>query len=166
LEDLQAMIVQQNKKIEELASQLSSLRDAHSRTEGKAASLESLKQIVDDIQEVDKKRIADNKLIREELTKIAKVVAETPAPARTTRTKPDSETRTTPPPEREPANGGVPQNGYEYPVEKGDTLSTIAAKYRTQGIKVSVDDILKANPGLRPEKLSVGQKLFIPQPKG
>jgi len=30
---------------------------------------------------------------------------------------------------------------------------------------VTTDDILKANPGLKAEKLKVGQKIFIPAPQ-
>jgi hypothetical protein len=49
---------------------------------------------------------------------------------------------------------------FTYKVKTGDTLSGIAAKY-----KVSVDDILAANPDLKdPNRLDVGQVLVIPLP--
>jgi LysM repeat protein len=49
---------------------------------------------------------------------------------------------------------------FTYKVKAGDTLSGIAAKY-----KVSVDDILAANPDLKdPNQLQVGQVLVIPLP--
>lgn len=44
-----------------------------------------------------------------------------------------------------------------YTVKKGDTLGGIAAKHN-----VSVDDILKANKGLSPSRLKVGQELALP----
>jgi LysM repeat protein len=47
-------------------------------------------------------------------------------------------------------------------VKNGYTLITIAKAYQEQGVKVTVDDILKANPGLDPKKLKIGQKVFIP----
>ena len=47
---------------------------------------------------------------------------------------------------------------------RGDTLSIIAKAYRDQGIKVTTDQILKANPGLDPKSLKVGQKILIPAP--
>jgi LysM repeat protein len=59
------------------------------------------------------------------------------------------------------ATGGK-ENGYEYKVAAGDTLSIIAKAYREQGIKVTAEQILKANPGLNPNSLKVGQKIFIP----
>jgi len=49
-------------------------------------------------------------------------------------------------------------------VARGDTLSTIVEAYREQNIKVTLDSILKANPGLKPERLQVGQKIIIPAP--
>lgn len=46
---------------------------------------------------------------------------------------------------------------YEYVVEKGQTLSLIAA-----GFETTVEKILAANPGLKANRLRVGQKLIIP----
>ena len=63
------------------------------------------------------------------------------------------------------AGGGTPQSGYDYTVQKGDTLLAIAKAYREQGVKVSTDEILKANPGLDPKTMKVGQKIFIPAPQ-
>jgi LysM repeat protein len=66
-----------------------------------------------------------------------------------------------------PTGGSSPggrENGYEYKVAEHDTLSIIAKAYRDQGIKVTADQILKANPGLDPKNLKVGQKIFIPAP--
>ncbi len=58
----------------------------------------------------------------------------------------------------------TPQKGYEYKVQAGDTIAAIAKAYRAQGVKVTTDDILKANPKVDPTKLYVGQKIFIPDP--
>jgi LysM repeat protein len=49
-------------------------------------------------------------------------------------------------------------------IQKGDTLSIIAQAYKEKNIRASIDDILKANPALKAEKLKVGQKIFIPAP--
>jgi LysM repeat protein len=61
-----------------------------------------------------------------------------------------------------PADG--PQKGYYYTVQSGNTIAAIAKAYRDQGVKVSVSDILKANPKVDPAKLYVGQKIFVPDP--
>jgi LysM repeat protein len=54
--------------------------------------------------------------------------------------------------------------GYEYVVQKGDSLSAIVAEYRKQGIKVTMDMVLKANPGLKASAVYPGKKIFIPDP--
>ena len=64
---------------------------------------------------------------------------------------------------REPLTGATAATkGFEYLVQRGDTLAGIANAYREQGIAVTVDEILKANPGLDPKKLTVGQRIFVP----
>ena len=57
-----------------------------------------------------------------------------------------------------PANDKV----FPYVIQKGDSLSVIVQAYREKNIKVTVDRILKANPGLDEKKLKVGQKIYIP----
>lgn len=48
------------------------------------------------------------------------------------------------------------ETGIVYVVKSGDTLSSIAVKYKT-----TVNDILKKNPGLEPDKLKIGQKINL-----
>lgn len=47
----------------------------------------------------------------------------------------------------------------EYTIQKGDTFSTIAPKF-----KVSVNALLAANPTVDPAKLQIGKKIVIPAP--
>ena len=56
----------------------------------------------------------------------------------------------------------VPKNGYTYVVKAGDTLEAIVKAYGQNGVKVTVDQVLKANPKLKPNAMSVKQKIFIP----
>jgi hypothetical protein len=44
-------------------------------------------------------------------------------------------------------------------VESGDTLYAIARRFEERG--VTVEGLLAANPGLKPERLQIGQKVFI-----
>ena len=53
-------------------------------------------------------------------------------------------------------------NGFEYVIRSGDTLSAIVNAFRQRGITATVEDVLNANPGLGPNKLTVGQKIFVP----
>ena len=58
-----------------------------------------------------------------------------------------------------------PEKGYEHVIEKGQTLSAIVEAYRSKGIKVTLKQVLEANPNINEKKLSVGQKVFIPLPE-
>jgi LysM repeat protein len=71
-----------------------------------------------------------------ELDKLVKQVAATPAPA--------------------PSGGSA--FGFEHIVRPGETLSTIAKAYN-----VTTKAIIAANRIQNPDRLSVGQKLFIPE---
>jgi LysM repeat protein len=55
-----------------------------------------------------------------------------------------------------------PQQGVEHVVKQGETLSGIVAACREQHIKVTKKQILDANPGLNPDLLIQGKKIFIP----
>lgn len=63
-------------------------------------------------------------------------------------------------PYAQPPQPACPIGTSPYEIKSGDTLSKIAAKFNT-----TVGEILNANPGIIPEKLYVGQKICIPQPK-
>lgn len=54
------------------------------------------------------------------------------------------------------------EKGYEYIVHAGDSILAIAHAYYAQGVNVTVRQIFDANPGLDPERLRIGQKIFIP----
>lgn len=57
----------------------------------------------------------------------------------------------------------LPEFGYSYPVAAGDTLEAIVLAYKSQGVDVTVGQIVAANPGLKlSTKLVAGMKLFIP----
>ena len=76
-----------------------------------------------------------------------------------TRSRPPTHTpEADPPPKRD-------EKGYEYTVQSGDSLSLIVEAYKQQGVKTSISEILKANPGLNPNRLLPKQKIFIPAPK-
>lgn len=57
-----------------------------------------------------------------------------------------------------PASSGGNVYGYEHVVRQGETLSTIAKAYN-----VSTKAIIDANNIKNPDRLSIGQKLFIPE---
>ncbi|MDB6015904.1 MAG: Peptidoglycan-binding LysM [Pedosphaera sp.] len=143
------------KRLQAMAKEIAELREQASKPTGNYASPEDLKRLADTVQEIDKKREADKDLILKELGKLGKVVA---APATHVSTKPP----VADPPTPTKADDG---NGYNYAIKEKDTISLIAQAYRQQGVKVTAAQIIEANPGLNPNKLIVGKKIFIPAPK-
>ena len=51
---------------------------------------------------------------------------------------------------------------HEYIVSKGDTLAKIVAACNAMGVPITMAELLKANPGLDPARLKVGQQIRIP----
>jgi LysM repeat protein len=160
VQDLLDAQATQGKRIDALEKEISDLRDKTSQPPPATdnASTADLKKLADQVQEIDKKRQEDRELILKEIEKLGKISSN---PAVSHKPTPAVSTNTTDNPA--PAGAG-PQKGYEYKVAAGDTLSIIAKAYRDQGIKVTTDQILKANPGLNPNTIKVGQKIFIPAP--
>ena len=146
LQDLQATAEAQRRQIEDLGRQIDSLREQINKP-GNNATTDDLRKLAEQVQEIDKKREADKELILKEIEALGKVAAKASKP------------RITDTPAGSPSD-----KGYEYTVQSGDTLIAIVNAYRDQGIKVTVDQILKANPGLKPTNMKVGQKIFIPAP--
>jgi LysM repeat protein len=150
----------QGKRIEALEKEISDLRDKASQPPPATdtASAADLKKLADQVQEIDRKRQEDRELILKEIEKLGKVSG---SPAASHKSPP---TLSTPAADNPAPAATGPQKGYDYTIQRGDTLLAIAKAYRDQGIKVTTDQILKANPGLDPKSLIVGKKIFIPAP--
>jgi len=154
IQDLQAAIGQQDKRLDALEKKVGDLSDKLNQPGGNnSASADDLKKLADEVQEVDRKRQSDNDAILKELEKLDKAMGVASPERKTTANTSTTETN---------GAAGAPQKGYEYQIASGDNLSAIAKAYRAQGVKVTVDQILAANPGLNPKNLIVGKKIFIP----
>ena len=157
IEDIRAAQDLFGKRLETLSRELENLRSAMDKPSGNYAGQEDLKRLADAVKEVDRKRLEDYDKIHAELLKLGKTLA-APLPAGK---KPAAPAPTDNPSGEKQSSS---DKGFEYVVKRGDTLSLIVQAYRDNNIKVSIDQILKANPGLKPEKLHPGQKIFIPAP--
>ena len=161
MQDLIEAQAAQTKRIEALEKQVSDLGDKLNQpaAAGDSASADDLKKLAAQVQEIDKKRQADNDLILKQIEKLGKVsggsTGHKSSPAVSTTTPTDNSTT--------PGASG-PQKGYDYTIAENDTVSAIAKAYRAQGVKVTSAQILEANPGLNPNSLVVGKKIFIPDP--
>ncbi|MGD1088224.1 MAG: LysM peptidoglycan-binding domain-containing protein [Verrucomicrobiota bacterium] len=157
IQDLLDAQAVQGKRIDVLEKDINDLQDK-SNQPGDAANPDDLKKLADQVQEIDKKRQEDNARILKELERLDKSLGVTPPNPKTAPNVPatsaDSSTE----------NTGDKQNGYWQVVGRGDTISAIAKAYREKGIKVTTSQILAANPGLNPNSLVVGKKIFIPAP--
>jgi LysM repeat protein len=153
IEDLISRQSALQKQLEALSKEVDNVRELASKPTGNYAAQEDLKRLADAVKEIDRKRLEDYANIKAALKDLAKGLSSpstskshTPAPG----------------PDTPPADNG---KGYDYVVQQGDTLSTIAQAYREKNIKVTIDQIIKANPGLKPERLRLGQKIWIPAPQ-
>lgn len=160
VDDLVAAQADTEKKIQALAKEIADLREQMGKpTANNYATRDDLKTLADAIRDVDAKRVADNeKMLNEISRQIAKLGRASGAPPPRSVEKPI------------PADPGTgpktSDEGFWYEVKPGDTFSKIAAAYREQGVKVTTDQIAKANPSVDSTKLKVGQKIFVPAPKG
>lgn len=157
IDDLLAMKVEQDKRIAALVKEVDALREQASKPSGNYASAEDVRTLREKLKEIDEKRVADNERIVKEIEKLGKVSAP----------KPPKGNKTVVPPKDEPgkAGGAGGEKGFKHTIASGDTISTIAQAFRDKGVKITSEQILKANPGLKPDKLRVGQEIFIPAPQ-
>ena len=146
VQDLIAANIELQKRVSDLSKELEALKQKSTQP-ADVVTRDELRAYAQKLQEVDQNREADKKVIVNKIEDIAKAVRRAPPAA---------------PPSA--GSGSRVQQGYEYVIQDGDTLTAIVQAYRDDGIKVTVDDILKANPGLKPTALQIGQKVFVPAP--
>jgi len=157
IQDLLDAQAAQDKRIEALEKQIVDLGDKLNQpAANNYASADDLAKLAGQVQELAKKQQDDNDLILKELEKLDR----NGGFSTTSHGAPDVSTPTTP----DNTTPAGPQKGYYYTIAQNDTVSAIAKAYRAQGVKVTTDQILKANPGLDPKNLIVGKKIFIPDP--
>jgi LysM repeat protein len=174
LDDLFAANETLHKRLNALQDELRKLGDEVSRTHDRtkdAANQESIRQLAKAIEEVDRKRIADNERVVATLDGLKKALGERAAAAPRLSTPP---TTTVSPPAAakppaattaKPPTGRSPdEKGWTYTIRANDTLSHVVALLNKQGIKVSQKQIMDANPGVNWNRLQVGQSIFIPTP--
>jgi LysM repeat protein len=156
IQDINSVLDKQNKRLDALEKSVSDLSDKLNQpAANNSASAEDLKKLAAKVQEIDRSRQEDNQKILDTLDKLGKAGGTTTASHRPSTVSTENPT---------PTAGGK-QNGYYYPVKKDDTLSAIAKAYSAElKTKITVEEILALNPGLDPNKMPVGKKIFIPDP--
>jgi predicted RNase H-like nuclease (RuvC/YqgF family) len=155
IQDLQEKTENQQKQIAELGREVTALREKlQNQPTTATASQDDLRELTKKVQEIEEKRKADRAFLEKEFDKLAKL-ANKPVVSR----PPTNDREETPP-------TNLPKDALEHTIASGDTLMTIAAAYSKEtGRKITVDLILKANPGLKPERMATGKKILIPLPE-
>jgi LysM repeat protein len=156
IEDLIAAQEALKKQITEMSRELENVREQSGKPNTSYARQEDLDLLEKAIKEVDRKRVEDAEKIQTQLLNLRKVLEAPPPQSKKSSVTPKDASGT--------ASSSKPENGFEYVVKSGDTLDAIALGCKEKNIKVTVAQILKANPGLKAERLKVGQKIFIPAP--
>jgi len=153
----------QEKRISSLEKKFNDLQDKLNQpaTAPDTASAGDLKKLATQVQELAKKQQSDNDLILKEIEKLGKGGS---GSASSRHSSGDSDTTSNPTTTSLTTAASGQQKGYEYPIQDRDTVAAIAKAYRAQGIKVTTEQIIAANPGLNPNKMIVGKKIFIPDP--
>jgi septal ring factor EnvC (AmiA/AmiB activator) len=158
IEDLIAGQEAQRKRISELAKEIEGLREQLIKPSTSYPSHDDLKRLAKTIEEVDRKRLDDNDKITARLKKLADTLAAPPAVAKRSSAQSDKENSNS-------EKKAPSEKGFEHTVKSGDSVLGIIQAYKEQNIKVTEKEILKANPNLVPEKMKVGQKIWIPAPQ-
>ena len=158
IEDLTAAQESIKKQLNDLAKDLADLRDQLAKPTANYARPEDLNRLGEAIKDVDRKRMEDADKIHAELLKLRDLLR---APLTSPKQKPVSLPKDNTAPEPPPSDAKV----FPYVIQSGDTLDAIVQAYKEKHIKVTVAEILKANPGLKPERLIVGKKIYIPAPE-
>jgi len=160
IEDLKTTLQSYQKNLQTMQQEIRKLTEEVARANSNskdAASRESLNSLQKAIEEVDKKRLADNELVTAQLARLIKGLSDktstpprsNPGPGTTPKAGPDT-----------PKTGS--EKGFEYIILRDDTLSAIVTKAVKQGVKVTQKQVIEANPNVNWNKLRIGQKIFIP----
>jgi LysM repeat protein len=161
IDDLTAAQEAMRKQMSELSRELESVREQSTKPNASYAHQEDLTRMAEAVKEavkeVDRKRMDDAEKIHTELLRLRKALE---APLPPVKSKPASTSRDKPAPEKPAGDEKVIQ----YTIQSGDTLSAIVQACKEKNVKVTAAQILKANPGLKAERLIVGTKIFIPAP--
>jgi len=171
VEDLESSLQSYKQQVMKLSEEVRSLKAdlAKGADNREVAGLkEDVDRLREAIKEVDQKRIADQEKIAATIRDLGKDLKKSiqgsvsPAPRPIEPVQP----RNGSPPASPPKSGGAtgPQTGYEYTIRSGDTLLGIVTALKSQGIKITLEQLSEANPGVKSTNLKIGQKIFIPVP--
>jgi septal ring factor EnvC (AmiA/AmiB activator) len=154
IEDLKTALASHQQRLTEQREEIRRLTDELARANANKdfATKDDFRHLAEKIKEVDEKRLAEDAKVAEKLEKLAKMFSQP--------TKPIA---SAPAPKVSPEPKSATEKGYEYTVRAGDSnLNVIIQALAKQGTKVTMRQVMDANPSVNWNKLRIGQKLFIP----
>ncbi|MBI3877345.1 MAG: hypothetical protein HY300_15540 [Verrucomicrobia bacterium] len=183
LENTQAENFKLRQDMATLNTRLEKVIEAAEMTARRAGNNEDIAKLAQQLKELDQRRIADQKNLVADVERIVQQMLKTmPAPPPTTgngnggsKSKGKNESRgnskstqVTPP----DADGSTApaEKGVWHTVEKGQTLGEIIKAYnddlksKGKSGKITLKAVEDANPKVKPDRLIVGTKVFIPIP--
>ncbi len=145
-------------RIGSLGGELEDMKRTQSRSGANFATVEQLMEIAEKMKEIDRKRADDKELILKTFKELQKIPMHVAQPVATIEPKQES-------PEEREYTGPT----YDYTVKKGDFLEKIVAGYNEEfdkrgHAKITVAQVMKANPKLDLNKLFAGKIIKIPVP--
>jgi nucleoid-associated protein YgaU len=157
LQDVIVGEASQGKQLEAMEREIAELREkVNTPVVNDSASTEDLKKLAVQLRELDQKRQDDKELILGKIEELGKIAAAAPPHVRHTSAAPKEPTE-----EESPA---ASQTHLEHVVKDGENLTAIVKAFHDKGVKVTLAQVLKANPGLNEKKLFVGKVIIIPIP--
>lgn len=137
-----------NKRVDALAVEVRELRSTTAGLPPNAVTQEQLRDAIETLRvAINKQQAEQGRKITGELEQLRRLLEKGGGSA-------------APPP-----RDTTPKEGFPYTINSGDTISAIVEAYRAAGVKgLTVDMVLKANEGLKPERLIPGAKILIPDP--
>lgn len=166
VEQLEETFQAQAKRMNALVDEIHSLRAEVDRLRNRnesAATQESIKRLADKIEEVDKKRQADNELVVTQLKEIRKGLSKPIQAKEPVVEPPPARPKTTETPAPTKSAATTPDNGFTYNIKDGDTLVRIVKDLKAINVVTTQKQIMDANPNVNWNKLKIGQTILIPQ---
>ncbi len=162
-----AQLMRKLGRVEQMEETLQRLRaEVATKTSGAGfVTREDFVKLAETVQEIDRKREADKREILAEIAGLEKSLqAAIGAVSRRAATPPPAERE--PKPEERSTAPAANQEGAWHTIQGGDTMVSIVKayneSYQKEGRRTSLSLLREANPGVKPESLFVGKKLFVP----
>lgn len=157
------------RQLERLEKLIEQVRGDGARAQLGFATRDDLKQVVDSVREMEKKRQDDQKVVLESISQLAKEIARTPAPRAA---EPKATPRSS---EKASSASDLPDHltneALVHTIKGGDgNLTAIIKAYNSAFAdegrgQITQQDVVKQNPGMDPNIIVPGRTINIPIPK-